>query len=581
MRHICLAIILHLSFVYAQQNTAYFVPNVYKMHNPHAFILKDNEEVLEILRMNYGQYEWICYPKNNDKIYARRIKYLYSCGKKNKISFYDAKQDLIVHSDSLTFAVMGEESDEMTKAVEGLYYRKFKFYKKRLHAIFNYRPVLEETKDPRAFFDWSQSPFTGSAFVQGACANPDNLDCLCAALTYNKETPETKANAIASFVVEHFNYKKGDTAQTNIKGLVFGKEKLAICEGYSRVYQDLMERIGCDTKYMSGAVRTDVYDIFYCGHSHAWNQTYIGGKPYSLDITWSENLNSNWYLMHPKDFQISHFDTGRDKENKNWGDSTMTMYEFLHQPLINPIDDGGAFMVKQIDKTLPFQCAIGTFTLNFAKQMTVNSVNRQELSYPFVRFDGEGKLVTTKVIAKSGKIINKIATNKLDITLPERMNNIQINIEGIGTLNYVVFNGSESEFYKYLIDQKNPKSAHSMALAFLACAKLNDPKIFDELKSYINDGVTFKDFMKQAKEQHIDEYKFTAFNACLYTSYTYDANYKLVKKKPQKPQKSEKESFMGYSFEFSQPHKGEVSKIFLSENEDNTYSFAKFNTKSW
>lgn len=581
MRQICLAIMLLVGFVYAQKNSPYFIPNDYDIPNPHAFILKDNEESLEILRMNYGQYEWICYPKNNKTMCAQYIKNVYTNGKKNKIYFYGAKQQMIIHSDSLTFAVEGDEADEMTKEVEGLYFRKFKFYQKRLHAIFNYRPVLIETKDPRAFLDWSQSPFTGIDFIQGPCAAPDNLDCLCAALTYNAQTPQDKADAIANFVIKHFRYNRGDTAQTNIKGLVFGKEREAVCEGYSRVYKDLMGRIGNNTIYMSGAVRTDVYDIFYSGHSHAWNQTKIAGKPYALDITWSENLNSNWYLMHPKDFQISHFDTGREKNTKNWGDSSMTMYEFLHQPLINPIDDGGAIKVKQIDKTLPFQCAMGTFTLNFSKTMTVNSINRQELSYPFVRFDGEGSLVKTKVIAKSGKIHNKITTNRVDITLPERINNIQIDVEGIGTLNYVVFNGAESEFYQYLIDQKNPKSAHSMALAFLACAKLNDPNVFDELKPYINEDITFKDFMKQAKAQHIEEYKFAAFNACLHTSYAYDANNKLVKKKANSTKKLQNESFMGYSFEFSQPHKGEVSKIFLSENEDNTYSFAKFNTKSW
>lgn len=581
MRSICLASMFFVGFVYSQQPIAYFQPKKENYKFPHQYILKDDDESLDILKMNDHNFEWVSFPKNDEKLCSKHYLSNFYIRKKRKIFFTPGKQELIVHSDSLTLAMEGDIEDELNEKMSTLYYRNNRFYKKRLHAFFNYSPVLVETNDPRTLSAWYQSPYNGKDFIQGPCASPDNLDCLCAALTYNAQTPQDKADAIANFVIKHFRYNRGDTAQTNIKGLVFGKEREAVCEGYSRVYKDLMERQGYKTDYLTGAVRTDVYDIFYSGFSHAWNQTKINDETYALDITWANNLSDMWYLMPPKDFQVTHFiDPNYNKPTLAY-DSTFTMYDFMHQPLINPIQENGAQKMQQLDKTLPFYTAKNTFVINFTKKMTVNSVSRQELSYPFVKFSGESGETATKVIAKSGKITNKTSTNRLEISLPEKINNIQVEIAGIGTIHYVVFNGSDAEFYQFLVDQKNPSSAHSMALAFLACAKLNDPAVFSSLKSYLPEDLSFKKFMKQAEDYNVDEFSYATFNASQHTSYSFGTEHKLLKKKPHHTKKGENISFFGYSFDYSQPHKGKISKIFLHENENNTYSFAKFNINSW
>ena len=581
MRLICLALSFFFGALQAQKNLPYFVPKSETVAFKQAYILRDDEECLEILRLNESRYEWIRYPKNDSGLCAVHCEAAFYAAKKNRLIFPSTVEEHIVKNDSLCFAVVGKESSAAGDAMSALYFKKNLFYASRLLAFFKVHPVLVPTLDPRAFNSWSVSPETGNPFVQGPCSKPDNLDCLCSALTYNQSTTQEKADAIGRFVIHRFNYRRGDTAQTNIKGLVFGKELEAVCEGYSRVYKDLMERSGFKTDYLTGAIRTDVYDIFYSGHSHAWNQTKINDETYALDITWANNLSDMWYLMPPKDFQVTHFiDPNYNKPTLAY-DSTFTMYDFMHQPLINPIQENGAQKMQQLDKTLPFYAAKNTFVINFSKKMTVNSVSRQELSYPFVKFSGESGETATKVIAKSGKITNKTSTNRLEIILPEKINNIQVEIAGIGTIHYVVFNGSDAEFYQFLVDQKNPNSAHSMALAFLACAKLNDPAVFSSLKSYLPEDLSFKKFMKQAKDYNVDEFSFATFNASQHSSYSFNAENKLVKKKPNHTKKGENESFFGYSFEYSQPHKGKVSKIFLHENEDNTFSFAKFNINSW
>jgi len=583
MKFIGIALVV-LAFPFSAQvgKIPYFVPSNEATEFEHVFLMKDDEESLVFLRLiNDHRCEQISYFHHPDQELATRIEATYTFNKHHQLILYSGLKQRIIQADSLRFAIEDAQATTMDNPFSNLYFRDHKFYDNRIKAWLKYQPIIQESNDVRLTRAWSQSPLTGENLIQGPCKDPKNLNCLCAALTYDKPTSQEKADAIGKFVIERFDYNRGDTSQNNIRGLVFGKEREAVCEGYSRVYKDLMERLHFKTDYMSGAVRTDVYDIFYSGHSHAWNQTTIDGKTYGLDITWAQNLSSNWYLLPPSDLQITHFDWNEKDGSTNTGDSNMTMYGFMHQPLINPITEGGSKGIKNLDKIEPFQLAQGTFVINFDRKLVVNHVSREELSYPFVKFEGEAQQVATQVIAKSGSVNKKTTTNKLEIQLPEKINNIKVEIQGIGTVHYVVFNGTENEFYQYLIDHRNPVSAYSMAMAFMACAKLNNEIIFNSLKANLSEGITFKSFMKQAKQNHLNEFHYAIFNGCHHQNYDWNEQGKLVPKYHKKNKQGKFENFQGYSFEFSQPHAKEISKIYLNENEDGTYSFYQFGVNRW
>jgi len=573
-----LCLVMLSTAVYAQfGKIPYFVPQNDHIKFNEVYVLQDDEEALCLLRLiNAKQYEWVRYSRTPQHSIATRVTAKYHVSKKHKLLFAAGDEQLIIADDTLIYAINGSKNYEAQDHLNSYYFNKGKFYNTRLNAIIKRKPVIESTPDESYRMAWFISPESKQSLITGPCNEPDNLDCLCAALTHEKTTPQEQVDAISSFIIERLHYNRGDTAQNNIKGLVFGNEREAVCEGYSRVFKDLMERLNFKTDYVSGAVRTDVYDIFYTGHSHAWNQTIINGKPYGLDITWSNSLNDSWYLMPPKDLQITHFSLDYWNKVKNWGDSTMTMYEFMNQPLINPIMDGGSEKIKVIDKIAPLQFAQGTFTLNFQHKLTINSVSRQELSYPFVKFEGQKGDVASKVIAQSGSISQKTSTNKLEINLPEKVNNLKIDIAGIGTLHYVVFNGTKNEFYQYLIDHREPLSPHSMALAFLACAKLNDENVFNSLKADMEEGISFKEFMKEAKINHIDDFEFTTFNATKHISFSLSNNDENPVKKSRKRDRNEFSVFQGYSFEYSEPYNKEVNRIFMSEAEEHQYIFHKF-----
>lgn len=64
---------------------------------------------------------------------------------------------------------------------------------------------------------------------------------------------------------------------------VFSPERdSAVCEGYAKAFQLLLNAAGIDCVYVVGRAS---------GNGHAWNQVYIGEQWYNVDITWNDTGN--------------------------------------------------------------------------------------------------------------------------------------------------------------------------------------------------------------------------------------------------------------------------------------------------
>ena len=538
------------------------------------YLMNDTENEFSILRLLRDQkFELITYHKNNDLIceYSKGQTTLY----KNKLSLYTSESLEIIRSGDLN--LIRPCSNKYNNDLSNLFFSKSNFYSKKIHLFFKKRPVIVPCEKSLYTQQWFVHPLSGDTMVSRKCFASDDLDCLCAALTFEKSTEREKSDAISAFIISRFHYNRGDTSQTNVKGLVFGKEKEAVCEGYSRVYKDLMERIGIKSEYVSGAVRNTIQDVFYSGHGHAWNQVILDNIPYTTDITWSKSIKSNWYLMKPEDMIISHFEDSYSAENPNLYDSTLTMYDFMQLPYVDPIERNGHNQLSNLDKTSPIQFAQGTFTINFQQKMHVTNITRNELGYPFVRFEGEEQQVARKVIANDGKLTNKISTNSISVNLPELINYLTIDIDGIGTLHYIVINGTENQFYESLISNLDPKNAYSMAIAFLACAKLKNETIYNGLKVYMVKPMKFKDFIKNADKMNISQFKFSVFNACHHMGlWTFNLN------DDEFQETDDENKYQGYSFSFSNLPDNEEGKVFMQvQKSTGTYKFKAFAKSSW
>ena len=89
-------------------------------------------------------------------------------------------------------------------------------------------------------------------------------------------------------VAQESVYVKEGMHQTAYGALVQGK---AVCAGYTRAYQLLMQRVGIPTWYVTG----DSFDPYGTLVAHAWNLVQLDGEWYYTDVTWDDQTSYTFY----------------------------------------------------------------------------------------------------------------------------------------------------------------------------------------------------------------------------------------------------------------------------------------------
>lgn len=111
------------------------------------------------------------------------------------------------------------------------------------------------------------------------------IDSICQAITA-PVTPDMsdyeKLKVIHDGFIDWADYGGMSSAYSgNIKGAFL--EKRAVCEGFSRAFLMLCQRVGVPCLYVSGSLLTDPENDVW--GSHAWNYVFLEGKWYLVDIT--------------------------------------------------------------------------------------------------------------------------------------------------------------------------------------------------------------------------------------------------------------------------------------------------------
>ena len=435
--------------------------------------------------------------------------------------------------------------------------KKHSFYSSKLDALLQFKPRVEPIVVNEIVEPWYTHPNTDQSLVCDDCTNGPNLNCLLAALQCDKKGQKKLSQDIAAYLIERFSYGYGDTSQYKPEGLLLSSQNLAVCAGYSQMYHYLLEKSGIASKYVDGAVRLDYNDMFYSGHSHAWNELEIDSIRMCSDVTWALGPNSDWLFNSEENFFLTHF---RDPSGDAAWDKkyTKTMYEFMHQPMVRNPSLNAAKELTYLYNPLPMQFAKDKFEVIFTQPIGIHTISFHALSYPFVKFESEKSETKACSVSSGTPIYYAKKANRISFDLVDQFTSISVNIAGIGTIDYCVFNGTQEQFYAFLIDHIDAHSPYSVAMAFMACAKLNDMNAFNKLKKYLkNPKMSFKTFQKQANTFATSDFIFALFNA---TEHFGD--------------------FRGFSFEYSNDKK--EPRIYISSTDDRkTYSFAGFNTSHW
>ena len=113
-----------------------------------------------------------------------------------------------------------------------------------------------------------------------------------------------KALAIHDHLVLNCQYdltKARKYAHSEYGALVEG---LAVCEGYTLAYNDLLSRVGIKAKYVRGRLKS-------CGDPHAWSGVTIDGKNYHVDVTSDDptpdtkgSVSHNFFMLSDYDMSL-------------------------------------------------------------------------------------------------------------------------------------------------------------------------------------------------------------------------------------------------------------------------------------
>ncbi len=143
------------------------------------------------------------------------------------------------------------------------------------------------------------------------------------------------------------------------------KNKRAVCDGYSRLFNTLCEKSGIEAEAVDGYGRNNleirggtVHDL----SNHTWNAVKLNGRWYLLDPTWASGFTDpavtrftrkfrqGYYLTPPEKFIFDHF-----PEDPKWQllNKPLTWDEFVRLPLVK-----GGFLEYNISDFIPTEGTI-------------------------------------------------------------------------------------------------------------------------------------------------------------------------------------------------------------------------------
>lgn len=124
-------------------------------------------------------------------------------------------------------------------------------------------------------------------------------------------------------------------------------EGTAVCEGYAKAMQLLLDNAGIKSRLVTGQTKIDGQP-----QGHMWNIVEVGGKSYHLDVTWDAPQNEDDLIQHTyfnlSDEEISSDHSGFD-ENESRCTAITENYFRRAELLFDDYDD----LCTEIERVLP------------------------------------------------------------------------------------------------------------------------------------------------------------------------------------------------------------------------------------
>ncbi|GEN82441.1 exported protein [Sporosarcina luteola] len=200
---------------------------------------------------------------------------------------------------------------------------------------------------------WSDGriEFTYSASLSTVKANQKQLQSevekVLQAIIKPTYTDFEKVKAIHDYIAlntayDYENYQQGKISADSYTAYGSLIKGIAVCDGYTKAAQLLMNRLGIENEYVEG---------YGNGEAHSWNLVKLDGQNYFMDITWDDpvpdtkgDVRYSYFLVTSKRLKQDH-----SWVESEWPVASSTKYAFFHDFSKSVETDGYYYFSNEAD----------------------------------------------------------------------------------------------------------------------------------------------------------------------------------------------------------------------------------------
>jgi hypothetical protein len=391
----------------------------------------------------------------------------------------------VINRSKITFSVPKE------KSFSGKFRYGTFFYNGKLYSSFldmkvrKKNELFRSTRDKKFFKPFFICLNSDEVVHNKESAEQLDLNRLMSFILKDKNTEEDKVMAIIQLIVgsieyDYDGYHKDIYAnkQDDVKGILAGNKRLAVCAGYSFVMKELCDIAGIKADKVHGNTKQTFADLMHLGGYHAWNIIEVEGEKRLYDVTWAddgETIDMRWVDVDPLVMIGTHFP---DMKENQLVANPVSQEQFLNSAVITPISGsanpiaihlparqfaGNNFRMaipgkhKIIASLVPSEMAETVY----ASELKSGSRSYSPKHIGSGHFDGDSTYFT--------------------IPLTEAINPLEIEIDGQIEIKTVVFKGGQSDLMNYYITKADKKRCDSYVKGVIAAIRVNDITKLKEL----------------------------------------------------------------------------------------------------
>jgi hypothetical protein len=290
--------------------------------------IKKNDK-LEVVRLyDNGIYEHLKYTKNS----------YYECTVKRNLGKYQKT------GNSVMFEVPSGKEFDGNIYNRSFFKDKHLYTSKLAHLIKKNTPLLSLTRKKKYrkpyYFQLDQDVIVNNENIEAKI----DIEEIVNYIIKKDKSEKEKAYSIAHFITKSVSYdyeylktRIHDCPIEDSKKILAGKNRLTVCSGYSKVFNELATIAGLESKYVTGYTKQSITDLNKIDGYHAWNIVTIEGKKKIFDVTWADGGDEHWLSVDPSLMIYSHFP---DDSVDQLLDKAITKEEYKNLPVVIPYNEG-------------------------------------------------------------------------------------------------------------------------------------------------------------------------------------------------------------------------------------------------